>query len=810
LISLVSLAAWTLYVAWPAHGWGLFEGLPISPLATVAIAALWLGAAVSSRRIVSSAWWPVGFLILKVVASAALVDRGFVASYFANDTFTPPVQRSIDFPRAPFTRIDPTLDFGRSSRRDLPLYFLSTDSASHWSAIWTGFLHVERDETVTIFLRGRGITGDLAIDDAHLVALGDQSKTLGPGSGALDADIGDERAVKKLQAGWHALRVAVRAPLAAERELYCGFIDPSGIDRGFGDPDVFPRPRTAWRITLDRAVRGVSWLLDVILIAVFGVRIGWRVVSALTASWANLIGLGFGIAVFANAIGVAAPTVNRLVLFDGASLAVIHFFFGEGPFGVVFARQLAAGLPIVILGAVVATLVARRPITSSGVRDGSPHRLDRTDLTFALSGIGLYLMFVLLPHAMTGDGLERYKALTELLEHGRLSSMAYSLIGPLFSAPLFYLGKVVGGAEWWVGRFNTLLIVGGVVGLGVLLRRRVDLEILGTFLLLLVAASMFPNHSRDYYGEVFTGISVALGAAALATDRSILGWSLMVTGVVNTPATIVGLLLVSFRHIWRNQRLRHLLPLIAAALLIVIEAWLRRGGPFTTGYEGNAGAPTVLPYSGRLGFSYPLFLGLMSILLSFGKGVVFFAPGLLLPIRERDIGPSSRVVCECYATWMWFLAGMVLVYAKWWAWYGGWFWGPRFFLIASLPASLALAVRLRNAKKLSLVSLVVVAVILAWSVWVGTNGAVFDQAGLGRCMQDDYALELLCWYTPEFSALWRPFLAPWALSASQALFDAYCVVALAWLAWPLLKQLRFELERHPIEGAVARLRAMRF
>src|SRR6185437_9984369 len=80
----------------------------------------------------------------------------------------------------------------------------------------------------------------------------------------------------------------------------------------------------------------------------------------------------------------------------------------------------------------------------------------------------------------------------------------------------------------------------------------------------------------------------------------------------------------------------------------------------------------------------------------------FFTPGLFLPVRRyllaqgNENGPRLYTL---YLLWLAFVGGMLLVYAHWWAWYGGWFWGPRFFLFASLPAALALAVRLhaRNA-----------------------------------------------------------------------------------------------------------------
>src|SRR4029078_4990998 len=44
-----------------------------------------------------------------------------------------------------------------------------------------------------------------------------------------------------------------------------------------------------------------------------------------------------------------------------------------------------------------------------------------------------------------------------------------------------------------------------------------------------------------------------------------------------------------------------------------------------------------------------------------------------------------------------FLAGLILVYARWWAWYGGWGWGPRFLLYAGVPSALGLAIVLGGA-----------------------------------------------------------------------------------------------------------------
>ena len=228
---------------------------------------------------------------------------------------------------------------------------------------------------------------------------------------------------------------------------------------------------------------------------------------------------------------------------------------------------------------------------------------------------------------------------------------------------------------------------------------------------------------------------------------------------------------------------------MAAAALVVADAWFRQGQPLPTSYlTTDAGVRTILPYSGRPGFSYPMFLGLFGILLSFGKGLFFFAPGLLVPARRvlRLVAPALWSV---QVMWFGFLAGLVFVYSQWWAWYGGFTWGPRFFLFASLPASLALAARLRHPPANPLGQLALLGALLL-SVWVAVDGVVFGTANLEACTANGFALEHLCWYVPEFSVLWRPFVVPRAAyTPLEAAFILYGTVAFMRLALPLVASL---------------------
>jgi len=396
---------------------------------------------------------------------------------------------------------------------------------------------------------------------------------------------------------------------------------------------------------------------------------------------------------------------------------------------------------------------------------------------------GLGAAFFLLPHELGGDGEIRFLGLARLLEHGYLPDMSYSLVGPLFSTPLYWLGKGILTPEWWCSRYNVLLLALGFFLSFRLLRARWEPSRLASFFLILLAGSMLPYHLRFYFGEVFTAVWVAVGTLALGTGRPLLGWTAVVAGVVNTPAALPALGLLCFLRCFSNKNLKSLLPLGVAVFLILLENLLRQGGLFVTGYAGNTGFSTLLPYSGRAGFSYPLILGIFSILFSSGKGLLWFAPGMFLSLKKwADRVPDPLL--QIHRQWLLFVLGLILIYAQWWSWYGGFFWGPRFFLFTSFPAALVLAARLDGRGQSSLTDLITV-LVLSWSCWVGLNGAVYGLHGLDLCRENEYALEYLCWYVPEFSVLWRPLLVPLSLSWQQEVLVAYTLLVWFYLSRPL-------------------------
>jgi hypothetical protein len=226
------------------------------------------------------------------------------------------------------------------------------------------------------------------------------------------------------------------------------------------------------------------------------------------------------------------------------------------------------------------------------------------------------------------------------------------------------------------------------------------------------------------------------------------------------------------------------LPLLAIGALVALESYSRRGG-LKSGYEGDTGARTVMPYSGLPGFSYPMFLGLLGLMFSFGKGLIYYAPGLFAPMKHALAGKAE--IALAYTLWLAFLAGLLLVYSKWWAWQGGEFWGPRFALFAAVPASFALAQNLGRPRSVVLGSMTLV--MLTLSIWIGADGVMFGQQNLGACGANRYANEHLCWHVPEFAAWIRPFIVVRALKTKDWLFILNFAVVYAYLAAPTAKLL---------------------
>lgn len=399
---------------------------------------------------------------------------------------------------------------------------------------------------------------------------------------------------------------------------------------------------------------------------------------------------------------------------------------------------------------------------------------------------GFLVLFFLMPHSLRGDDHVRYHDIETLLRHGHLTNSRYSLVMPLVSAPLLKLGNHIESPIYWAVHFNVIVVAAGALIAYLLLRRRYDARLFRLVVLVLLFASFLTNRLRDYNAETLTATLVTLGIICLATGRhTVFGWAAIVIGVANTPATIIALALMAIVHAVRTRRLRHLVPVLAAAGLIMLEDWIRRGGPFVTGY-------------GKQSFSYTFLLGLAAILFSFGRGLLFFTPGLVLWLdrSRRRLLPGRYAV----ALMMAFTVGLILTYSKWWAWYGGLSWGPRFFLFAAVPASVLLATGIWRAGRSPMADAVTL-IVLALSSWVSFSGAFVDiRDAVSFCSANGYRLEPYCWYMPQYSSLWYPVRESHQvisqLTTSTKVVALFCCVVFAYLAAPLVfSLLRWALPR---------------
>jgi hypothetical protein len=117
----------------------------------------------------------------------------------------------------------------------------------------------------------------------------------------------------------------------------------------------------------------------------------------------------------------------------------------------------------------------------------------------------------------------------------------------------------------------------------------------------------------------------------------------------------------------------------------------------------------------------PLGLGLGGLLLAPSRGLLIYTPAfLLVPLGLRALlrGPAQATPEQRAMILLWFAAtgATVFFYARWWCWWGGWCFGPRFLcecapllclLVAFAVASLRSAAARRGAAALIALSIVV-------------------------------------------------------------------------------------------------------
>lgn len=400
--------------------------------------------------------------------------------------------------------------------------------------------------------------------------------------------------------------------------------------------------------------------------------------------------------------------------------------------------------------------------------------------------LGFVLLAISVSPVIDGDGAARYADLLRMLS-GQKPIDKFSSLQLLLSTPMHYLGFFVGIEKAAVSYFN--LIVFGLMLIS--LWRLLPKESRFVSVLLLMAATMFPHHLRYYYGEVLSVCALIVGFLFLQQRRFPFAIILLGIGAAQTPATLPALGLALLYVSIRRRNPLYLLIFLMPLALMAADNLFKYGSIFSSPYlsAGERAEKTLMPYSGLPGFSYPMVFGLLSILFSFGKGLAFFAPSLLLRWKLTKVEATNQDNVNMIDLCLVFLLGLILTYSRWYGWYGGQFWGPRFFLFASVPAALILA------HFFSLMSSpwrlrAIFTAVLALSGWVCVQGYLYGNLQLGICGENKSQLELLCWYVPEFSPLFREFVVGFPkVPPLRLAYVAWCVLSLLLvaLAQPRLK-----------------------
>jgi 4-amino-4-deoxy-L-arabinose transferase-like glycosyltransferase len=166
-------------------------------------------------------------------------------------------------------------------------------------------------------------------------------------------------------------------------------------------------------------------------------------------------------------------------------------------------------------------------------------------------------------------------------------------------------------------------------------------------------------------GLLLTGVTLAIAVLCKVSSIAFLPVFAMLW-YVSTPD---GLGYIS-RHTCKRVAAYVATPLLIAGLIVLWYNNLRYGSPWTSGYhtDRNAG----------YGFNTPFLTGLYGLILSTGKGFVFYNPVAILGI----VGFPAFLKRHRLVGWLVMSLTIVflLLFSPWWAWHGDWSWGPRFLV----------------------------------------------------------------------------------------------------------------------------------
>ncbi|MDO8392664.1 MAG: hypothetical protein Q7V57_19485 [Actinomycetota bacterium] len=382
-------------------------------------------------------------------------------------------------------------------------------------------------------------------------------------------------------------------------------------------------------------------------------------------------------------------------------------------------------------------------------------------------------------HASYDDDTRRQAVLA--LVDGHWSTMKYSMVMPLLAVVPYRLAQTVGQGDVLLRDFNLFVWVAWslLVGWRLSLLRGARFA---AAVVTLSSVSMLAAYITTFNAEALSLMMMSAGLLLLVDEGGrgtrVAGVVLTALGAAVVPVQVVGIAVVGAVRLVRRRDGWVFAAAVLAVTAGVIDVAITQHQFGFTKYSIEGTTFEVLPWGSVQNFGYPFVFGLLAILFSFGRGLVWYMPSLFLHDERRHdpVDEWRRVLTILVLV-------MVPIYAKWWSWYGGVSFGPRFFLLGVVPAAVALCDRLRTPSSLRAWAIGVA--VTAFTGWIAIAGAVYSVTpqAMQRCTADEYRLEVLCWHTPEYSSLWAPLWAGDSLGPARVLFIVgVCAVVAAVVA----------------------------
>ena len=306
------------------------------------------------------------------------------------------------------------------------------------------------------------------------------------------------------------------------------------------------------------------------------------------------------------------------------------------------------------------------------------------------------------PHSFYGIGMSLLMIPTmELLKHLGSTQEAGTM-----ATNAWLLGLLTGVTYAWCRIRNLGIFAAGVVAL-----------------IIALGAGLLPFASTGF-AEVALATAIAAGLLGVTATSLGCSWGPILVGAAAGAAVVTrddSLLLIApwligGALVAASDRIRTLIQLALGGLPFgVVWCWYN---------YARFGTPLSVGYSGVLKFNHPVVKGLYGLVASPGKGLVFYAPIILVAmVGVPRAWRRSRTVTVVAAG---LLLSRLAFFAPYWGWYGGGGFGPRYVL----PATPVLAVGLMEVvlvvRRQPVTWQAAVVVLAGVSVLVGVAGAAVD------------------------------------------------------------------------------------